>query len=889
MSQRTITAAVIISLAICVTAGGVARIAVSRAQQSKIPPKEAGTAPLPAEQALEKLQVADDLTVDLIASEPVVEQPVFLTFDERGRMWVVQYRQYPQPAGLKLLSKDRHYRSVYDKSPLPPGHPDHVPGADKITIHEDTDGDGTYDKVKTFVDGLNIVTSVAHGRGGVWVLNPPYLLYYPDQDRDDVPDGPPVVHLQGFGLEDTHSVVNSLRWGPDGWLYAAQGSTVSAHVKRPGEKSPTFHSHGQLVWRYHPQKQAYEIFAEGGGNIWGCVFDSAGRLFGGTNGTPRGYHYVQGGYYRKNFIKHGELSNPYCYGYFQGLEVGGIRLHNTITLYEGGALPARYAGTILGCNPLAAVVDVTRLTADGSTFTAQDVGIFVQSTDRWFRPVDAKVGPDGAVYIADWYDQQVRHTYNYDGRIDKSNGRIYRVRARDAGFTKPFDLATYSNDQLIDLLSHSNRWFRNAARRIIADRRDQTALPRLRKMIKSSTGQTAIEAFWALHACGGFTGTIRENSLRHTSPQIRSWAIRLIGDERSTSVQEAAIMSRLAHTDPSAEVRSQLASTARRLPAQLAMPIINGLLWRDEDSDDLFLPLLVWWALESKCGEDSASIIAMFGDQQLWQRHQVQQFILPRLMRRFASTEKRQDLVVCGRLLDLAPSDQATTQLMQGFEQAYRGRPMVGLPQLLIEQLDRLGGGSLVTRLRRSDPRAIAEALLLVVDRNHPAQERKRLIETFGEVTHDKVAAALISNLDDPDTSIVHASLVSLQAYSSQRIANEVLDRLPNMSPQLQAVACSLLASRSGWALRWVEAMRSGDIDKKLASGDALVDMRLHQECETEHVDSKNVGTTGAHFPRGVHRRGPSAHQRRQSNGQRKSLCRPRALPQKMRELPPVV
>ena len=121
---------------------------------------------------------------------------------------------------------------------MPPPPPHQFRGKDKITIHEDSDGDGVFDRHKTFVDGLNIATSVAWGRGGVWVLNPPYLLFYPDRDRDDVPDGDPEVHLQGFGLEDTHSVVNSLHWGPDGWLYAAQGSTVTGHVTRPGLDSP---------------------------------------------------------------------------------------------------------------------------------------------------------------------------------------------------------------------------------------------------------------------------------------------------------------------------------------------------------------------------------------------------------------------------------------------------------------------------------------------------------------------------------------------------------------------------------------------------------------------------------------------------------------------------
>ena len=220
----------------------------------------------------------------------------------------MNYLQYPNPAGLKMVSRDKFLRSVYDQ--VPPAPPNHFRGADKITIHEDTDGDGKFDKHTTFLEGLSLATSFEFGRGGVWVLNPPYLLFYPDANGDDVPDGDPVVHLEGFGIEDSHSVTNNLRWGPDGWLYATQGSTVTGDIKRPGDKT-VVHSMGQLVWRYHPELKKYEIFAEGGGNAFGLEIDAKGRIYSGHNGgNTRGFHYVQGGYFQKGFGKHGELSNP---------------------------------------------------------------------------------------------------------------------------------------------------------------------------------------------------------------------------------------------------------------------------------------------------------------------------------------------------------------------------------------------------------------------------------------------------------------------------------------------------------------------------------------------------------------------------------------------------
>ena len=257
--------------------------------------------PTPAE-ALAACKVADGLALDIVASEPMVRQPLNMHFDERGRLWVVQYLQYPFPAGLKILRYDEYLRAVFDKVPPPP--PNHVKGADRITILESTKGDGVFDKAHDFLSDLNIARSVVTGRGGVWILNPPYLLFYPDKNRDDIPDGPPEVRLSGFGLEDTHSGANSLAWGPDGWLYGAHGSTCTADVQ--GVKFL-----GQAIWRYHPETRAFEIFAEGGGNTYSLDFDREGRIFSGTNGSPRGLHYPQGGAFVKNWGKHGPLMNPY--------------------------------------------------------------------------------------------------------------------------------------------------------------------------------------------------------------------------------------------------------------------------------------------------------------------------------------------------------------------------------------------------------------------------------------------------------------------------------------------------------------------------------------------------------------------------------------------------
>jgi hypothetical protein len=388
------------------------------------------TPPLSPAQALKRFHVPAGLQVDLIASEPVVKQPLYLSFDERGRLWVVQYKQYPFPAGLKVVSYDRYIRAKFDKVPPPP--PNHFRGADRITIHEDIKGDGSFSKVKTFVDGLSIATAALPGRGGVWVLNPPYLLFYPDKERTDKAVEKPEVHLSGFGLEDTHSVASSLTWGPDGWLYGAHGSTCTAKVRVEITKAKTTTDFlGQAIWRYHPETHRFELFAEGGGNTFGVAFDEQGRVYSGTNwGRYRGLHFVQGGYYVKGWGKHGPLTNPYALGFFDHMpHVGNAdRLTHTFIVYGGNALPGGYQGKIIGVNALQRRVQVSRLIADRSTFRTVEEPFLMTTDDGRFRPVDVKAGPDGALYIADLYEPRINHVDPRDN-WDRTTGRIYRIRA----------------------------------------------------------------------------------------------------------------------------------------------------------------------------------------------------------------------------------------------------------------------------------------------------------------------------------------------------------------------------------------------------------------------------------------------------------------------------
>jgi putative membrane-bound dehydrogenase-like protein len=770
--------------------------------------------PLTAVEALTRLKVPDNLKVELVLSEPEIGQPLFLSFDERGRLWVMNYLQYPNPAGLTMVSRDKFLRSVYDKTPAPPPH--HIRGADKITIHEDTDGDGRFDSHKTFVDGLNLATSFARGRGGVWVLNPPYLLFYPDENQDDVPDRDPTVHLEGFGLEDSHSIASNLKFGPDGWLYAAQGSTVTGNIKHFGTKEKPAFSMGQLIWRYHPESRRYEIFAEGGGNTFGVEIDSKGRLYSGHNGgDTRGFHYVQGGYYQKGFGKHGELSNPYAFGYFPHMSHHSVpRFTHTFIIYEGAALSAEYEGKIFGVGPLQGHVVMSDVQPAGPTFKTRDIGYALTSKDPWCRPVHLTSGPDGAIYVADFYEQRIDHASHYQGRVDKSTGRVYRLSAKDSRQVTPrFNYAKASTEDLIEALRSENRWHRQSAQQVLADRKDQSLVANLVSLVEKERGQMALEAFWALNASGGLSDTITLRTLQHPDPFVRLWSVRLAADDHSVSATLAGAMAELALKEPNIEVRCQLACSARRLPADQCLSIVKNLLTRDEDAGDAFLPLLSWWAIEAKSTSDRDAVVALFRNRDLWDQPIVKQHILERSMRRFAQAGGQKDLLACAQLLELAPSKDHITSLMTGFETAFSGRELAGLPSELTAAIAKAGGGSLALRLRSGDPKAVSEALQVVADDKADRPTRIRFLQVLGQVQQPSCVPVLLkvaANAQDDD--VRSAAISSLQAYDDAAIPDQLIQTSGKLSAAVREVALSVLASRRTWASKLVAAVVAGTI-----------------------------------------------------------------------------
>lgn len=828
------------------------------------------------------MTVAEGFEVRLVASEPMVRQPVAIEFDDRGRLWVIQYLQYPNPAGLKRVDVDRYSRTEYDRVPEPPPHGPR--GADRITILEDADGDGRADRAKDFVDGLNLATGLAFGYGGVFVLNVPYLLFYPDRNTDDVPDGDPEVLLAGFGMQDAHSVANSLTWGPDGWLYGCQGSTVTAHIRGIEFQ--------QGVWRYHPRTREFELFCEGGGNSWGLDFDRHGQLLYSTNyGGYIGLHGVQGAYLVKSFGKHGALHNPFAFGYFdhmphENFQGGHVTVGGTI--YQGTAFPERFRGTYFGADLLGHAVYWHTITPDGSTFRTAHGGQLLQANDSWFAPSDLTVGPDGAVYVADWHDARTAHP-DPDASWDRSNGRIYRIQAAGVRPNPVPNVQDLSNDELVAGLFDDNEWFARRCRRGLAERPDANVRSRLKMLAVNGSGEKALRALWALAAGDGLDDVTAQELLAHSNPHVRAWTVRLMGDARTVSEESAECLAGLASAETSLIVRSQLACTARRLPAESGLTIARRLTAREDGGGDRYLPLLLWWAVEEHCIDAIGQTSDLFANGSAWSNSLARDVILPRLMKRCAAEATPAALRLCAQLIQSAPTAKQQRRMLQELEQglALIDRPTTfEVPKgTLFQQFEVPDAGPIkknpetVQRVERlpdeladivvkrwsdetTDPTLIRIALRLghrdahdravqlAVDSEISPDVRMAMLATLKELGRRNCVSHMLQLVDPGEPErIQRATLEVLARFDDGAIPTAVLAAYPRLTEQSRSAARALLFGRRTWAWKFMKRVDAGDFPANEVSVDELRRVALHGDERLDALVRKHWGGIRAGTP----------------------------------------
>ena len=760
------------------------------------------------EGSISKARPGDGLEVKLVAAEPLIRQPVSISFDSSGRMWVLEYLQYPNPAGLKPVTQDQFLRTKWDTVPKPP--PEGPKGADKLTILSNQDDNGRYKSSKTFVDGLNLATGFAIGHEGVFVVQPTYLLYYSDRDHNDLPDGPPEVLLSGFGMEDSHAFANSLQWGPDGWLYGAQGSTVTARIRGMEFQ--------QGIWRYHPVSKRFELFSEGGGNTWGLDFDKDGELISGTNfGDVACLHQRQGAYHVKGFAKHGPLHNPHTYGYFDHIPYKGFQGGHVTCggiVYQGGALGPKRENQYIAGNLLSSMVNWHELSHKGSSFTANHGGMALNPKDPWFRPIDLLVGPDAAIYVVDWYDKRATHLDPIDNR-DKTNGRVYRLHAPGAPTIRPFDLAKQSDKELASLLSHPNIWQRREARRLLTERRAMGQAETLKAMVRGKGSQLALEALWALHGIGALDDVFTSECLQSTFPSVRLWAMRLACDSGKPSPQLVTQITQMLIGEKSPMVRAQAACSAKRLAPSECLSLLTPLTAHAIDNDDPQIPLLLWWALE-ECASKAPAQAAQWASipdrrsSLLFTNH-----LAERLARRLMAGNVPSEFSALALLWQSSsPLDKSI--LLPGISKALSGTSYHTLSPalaIMVDELDKRPEKDSVAHevaARLGSATARQDAQKTCGDFNTPVARRVQLLNLLGQTSPTwcrQNLLALILDKSQP-TPLRRAATENLATQPEGNWAAKLIENMPALPPEVTGPARRLLLARASTARPFLEAVQ---------------------------------------------------------------------------------
>jgi putative membrane-bound dehydrogenase-like protein len=797
-----------------------------------------------------QFKTAEGFQLETVLREPEVRQPLCMNFDERGRLWITQYLQFPFPEGLKVIGHDEYWRIQYENFP-PVAPPNHMKGKDKVTIHEDTNGDGSFETVKEFVSGLSVTTSALPGRGGVWILNPPYLLFYADANRDDVPDGDPVVHLAGFGLEDLHAVANGLTWGADGWIYGYQGSTSTATITQPGIDKPPVHFKGQNLWRYNPADKRFEIFAEGGHNNFGIALDAQGRMFTGGNGGVIGYHQVQGGYYWKGWAKHGELTNPYAYGWFENMEdhSSKAKLSQGMVSYLAPNFPPQYQNALFTARALVHFVSAAELKPMGSTYSAHETTKLFETDDAHFQPVGMTQGPDGALYVADWHDSNITWSVSAEtDRIMRETGRIYRVSYGANTPYAPFDLGAAATTELVQHLDHPNKWYRETALRVLYDRKDASAVPPIEAEFwePNVVEERSLRLLWAINACGGFTPDFAVRALDHPNPLVREWTVRLLGNDGTASELIGRKLVAMGQVETEPHLRSQLASTAKRLSPEYGLPVVLTMLRSGKDVQDLHIPLLLWWAVEGQLRQDRAAVLAWVKEAGDADSAIFDNTIVPRLGQRFTQDRNDDDFNACADVLasleQPAQRQQLLTGMATGLGQGTNAVVPEALNTKLADMLDEDPGNTqlLIIAARLGNKQVFDLATATIADASADAGQRKALMKLLGEEAYAPAKEPLLA-LFNEGGAFREDALAALQQFGDPEIGAALLAALP-AAGDLKAKIASALVARKAWATMLLDAVDTGKIPPADVARDLLANLAALNDPAIDALVGKHWG-----------------------------------------------
>jgi putative membrane-bound dehydrogenase-like protein len=775
-------------------------------------------APVPPPEASKQITVPNGFQVTLCAAEPDVVQPIAMTLDHRGRLWVVENYSYP----------------VWLGGPH---------GKDRILIFEDADGDGRFERRTVFADGGTNYTGIELGFGGVWVCATPNLIFIPDRDGDDRPDGAPIVKLDGWDIKSQHNMFNALRWGPDGWLWGCNGILGSSRVGKPGSPPEKRTPMNCGVWRYHPTREVFEVVAHGTTNPWGLDFDDYGEAFITNCVIAHLFRVIPGSHFQRMY---GNDFNPFLYELMdscadhlhwaggrwqdsrsgqQHAVLGGGHAHVGGMIYLGDNWPDAYRNTLFTCNIHGHRVNNDRLERgeEGYQIVARHNPDFLFSADPWFRGLELKYGPDGGVYLTDWSDVGECHEADSDN-AHRENGRIFKITYGNVR-PVPVDLGRQSNEELARLQLHPNEWHVRTARRLLQERaaggKDLGAAHRVLREILSThpDARRKLRAIWALNATGGLDEKARLALVDHPNPQVRAWGVRLLVDDGTPSAEAVNRLREMAagrELERSALVRLTLASALQRVPLAVRWPMAEALALNGAYATSREHTLLLWYDLEPLVTRDRARAVALI--------ERCPSLLLCRfLARRLIDADAEAGLAALLPALRARPESYPAfhRDVLDGILDACQGRKRIGMPAgwaLAFAWLTDRGDAEVQAKaaalgLLFGDPKAEAQLRAVVVDRGGSSSARQFALQNLVERRAAELAPILFRLLDDPE--LKGAAIRALAAYNDTGTAESILLRYPTLTPAERDDAIATLASRPAWALALLDAIGKGTVPRR--------------------------------------------------------------------------
>ena len=529
-------------------------------------------------------------------------------WDDRGRMWIAENRDYESR------------RSGFSNF-----------GDSRILILEDTNNDGKADDMKVFSEGIPFPAAIAVGFDGLFLGAPPNLLFIPDRDGDDKGDMDDLeILLTGWGIRDRHETINSLHWGPDGWLYGLEGFATPSKIRKPNGKGRLYGHKEPFpedlleadgvdidggVWRYHPTKRKFEVVAHGFSNPWGVDYNEKGQLFISACVIPHLFHVVPGGIFHR---QGGQHFNPYVYSDIRTIVDHRHRsAHGGARVYQSDAFPKEHSGRIFMANIHEHALLSDELVREGSGFVAEHADDFLYANNAQFIGFSLEVGPEGGIYVLDWHDGDIC------GKevLHKETGRIYRVTPTNSLAEnwdgRYDDLKKLKDLDLAKLQVSKSDWHSRRARVILQGRAakgsiDGSAIKELKNIFnKNSNPDYRLKGMWALHVTGSFSEKELVKSLGDKDEYVRAWAIQLLAEDKNLSDVALNKFLSMANKDRSAVVRLYLAAAMQRIDNNDRWDLAEALIGNGQDSDDHNIPKMIWFAVEPLVAENPERSIAL--------------------------------------------------------------------------------------------------------------------------------------------------------------------------------------------------------------------------------------------------------------------------------------